>query len=189
MNYSEKLRDTRWQKKRLEVFQRDEFRCTLCQSKQKTLHVHHLKYNADPWDAEIDDLKTLCENCHLFIEHLKSTKVGYPVLLAWNDGCDQVTGIFPEFQLMVWSLIPGEKKFYRLWSINAPDAEAMIVDLCDRARSIIFPADGITDYKSDRIIVNSRMNDIYDDPIPDYKSNRIIPGSRMNDMTDSDDDF
>lgn len=64
MTYSEKLRDPRWQKKRLEVFQRDGFSCRCCGSITETLNVHHKRYTGNPWDAPLDDLETLCEGCH-----------------------------------------------------------------------------------------------------------------------------
>lgn len=64
--YSEKLKDPRWQKKRLEILQRDEFMCQHCYDKNNTLHVHHKCYNAgkEPWDIESEKLITLCEDCH-----------------------------------------------------------------------------------------------------------------------------
>lgn len=71
MTYSDKLKDPRWQKKRLEVLERDSWLCQLCGDNKTTLHVHHKKYNNDPWDAEIDDLKTYCEDCHAVIEYNK----------------------------------------------------------------------------------------------------------------------
>ena len=40
--YSEKLRDPRWQKRRLEILERDAWQCQACLSTAKTLHVHHL---------------------------------------------------------------------------------------------------------------------------------------------------
>lgn len=66
MKYSEKLKDPRWQKKRLEIFERDEWHCRSCYDGETTLHVHHLNYDrdADPWDYENDNFITLCENCH-----------------------------------------------------------------------------------------------------------------------------
>lgn len=70
-NYSEKLRDPRWQKKRLEVFNRDSFSCTLCGCSTVELQVHHLKYYRNPWDVEIEHLKTLCKLCHEFSEAIK----------------------------------------------------------------------------------------------------------------------
>jgi hypothetical protein len=64
MTYSEKLKDPRWQKKRLEIFNRDNWTCLKCGSSTKTLVVHHLKYKSDPWEIEDEFLKTLCEDCH-----------------------------------------------------------------------------------------------------------------------------
>ena len=64
--YWQLLRDPRWQKKRLEVMQRDEFSCATCGNAAATLNVHHIKYRkgAKPWEYDADELQTLCENCH-----------------------------------------------------------------------------------------------------------------------------
>lgn len=64
--YAEKLKDPRWQKKRLEIMERDKFRCQCCISKEKTLHVHHLTYGKgkQPWDYPDSNFVTLCEECH-----------------------------------------------------------------------------------------------------------------------------
>ena len=69
--YSEKLKDPRWQKKRLEVLSRDNFTCQLCNDTKETLQVHHLKYirGNEPWEYDLDNFKCLCESCH------KTTKV------------------------------------------------------------------------------------------------------------------
>lgn len=65
-NYSELLKDPRWQKKRLEVLALDFWECRSCLSKANTLHVHHLWYEKgkDPWEYPINALVTLCEKCH-----------------------------------------------------------------------------------------------------------------------------
>lgn len=71
--YFKKLKDPRWQKKRLEVFERDEWACQICFDNEATLNVHHKYYiwKADPWDYPNDALITLCEECHLNeTEHL-----------------------------------------------------------------------------------------------------------------------
>lgn len=68
MNYLEKLKSPKWQKKRLEVLQRDNFKCCLCGDEETELHVHHLKYTKEPYDAPLSDLETLCKNCH----HIKT---------------------------------------------------------------------------------------------------------------------
>lgn len=66
MTYAEKLKDPRWQKKRLEVMQRDEFMCKYCYDNTTTLHVHHkyYVYGNDPWDYDSKHLITLCADCH-----------------------------------------------------------------------------------------------------------------------------
>jgi glutaredoxin len=63
-NYSELLKDPRWQKKRLEIMARDKWTCGICQDAKNTLNVHHLKYSKMPWDAPDGFLITLCEQCH-----------------------------------------------------------------------------------------------------------------------------
>jgi hypothetical protein len=64
--YWEKLKDPRWQRKRLEIMQRDDFTCTRCNTATETLNVHHVRYikGREPWEYENDLLKTLCESCH-----------------------------------------------------------------------------------------------------------------------------
>lgn len=64
MSYAEKLKDPRWQKKRLQVFTRDQWSCKWCGQKDKTLHVHHLEYAGDPWEVDYENLITLCDDCH-----------------------------------------------------------------------------------------------------------------------------
>ena len=65
MDYSEKLKDPRWQKIRLKIFERDDWCCQLCFDRDSTLTVHHHQYNGkDPWDTPLDMMVTLCEPCH-----------------------------------------------------------------------------------------------------------------------------
>jgi 5-methylcytosine-specific restriction endonuclease McrA len=65
MKYSDKLKDPRWQRKRLEIFQRDNFRCQHCGNPDKPLNIHHLIYlRRDPWDYPNHLYQTLCEDCH-----------------------------------------------------------------------------------------------------------------------------
>lgn len=61
-----KYTDPRWQKKRLEVMQRDGFECLHCGNGKATLNVHHCYYVAgrDPWEYHSNSLQTLCEECH-----------------------------------------------------------------------------------------------------------------------------
>lgn len=66
ISYSEKLRDPRWQKLRLLIFQRDEWTCQSCGCTENNLQVHHLKYlpGIEPWEYEHHYLVTYCDKCH-----------------------------------------------------------------------------------------------------------------------------
>lgn len=64
MTYSEKLKDPRWQKRRLKIMERDGFKCMSCDNQHNTLNVHHCNYSKEPWDAPDEDLATLCDECH-----------------------------------------------------------------------------------------------------------------------------
>lgn len=60
MTYAEKLKDPRWQKKRLEVLESAGWKCEYCGRDDLELHVHHLKYTGEPWEAPMEDLEALC---------------------------------------------------------------------------------------------------------------------------------
>ena len=64
--YSDKLKDPRWQRKRLEILQRDEWACRSCGDKTNTLHVHHRWYvsGREPWEYPDVALLSLCQDCH-----------------------------------------------------------------------------------------------------------------------------
>jgi 5-methylcytosine-specific restriction endonuclease McrA len=87
MTYAEKLKDPRWQKKRLEILQRDEFSCQICKSKEKTLHIHHLayEYGVEPWNYQNNYFKTLCIDCHQDEEFCKPfVKAGIRLLQEYG---------------------------------------------------------------------------------------------------------
>jgi len=73
MRYAEKLKNPKWQKKRLEILQRDDFKCQFCKSTENTLHIHHEVYKrgSEPCDYPNSVLKTLCHKCHSVVEFLK----------------------------------------------------------------------------------------------------------------------
>jgi hypothetical protein len=76
MNYLEKLKDPRWQKKRLIILKRDKFKCRSCENENRTLHIHHLNYSpsGDPWAVKNIDLITLCDHCHQVWTYLYDNK-------------------------------------------------------------------------------------------------------------------
>lgn len=63
-SYQQKLSDPRWQKKRLEIFNRDNWACTNCGETKLELHAHHELYSGEPWEVSSDLIKTLCHLCH-----------------------------------------------------------------------------------------------------------------------------
>lgn len=88
--YSERLKHPMWQRKRLEILERDNFMCTQCDADDEQLHVHHLFYvkGREPWDYPSLSLTTLCHECHdsihdesreadrFLIEQLRSFGIG-----------------------------------------------------------------------------------------------------------------
>jgi hypothetical protein len=72
-SYNDLLRNPRWQKKRLEIMQRDNWSCRCCSDTESELHVHHLLYSAEnPWDEENENLITLCSCCHEAAHYLSN---------------------------------------------------------------------------------------------------------------------
>lgn len=65
-DYKKKFLDPRWQKKRLEILQRDKFACCRCEDTEETLHIHHKFYifGKEPWEYDDNVLETLCATCH-----------------------------------------------------------------------------------------------------------------------------
>lgn len=75
MNYTKKLSNPKWQKKRLEILQRDEFTCQLCNDRETELHIHHKKYSGEPWEVDNEHLITLCAHCHAVEETKEFNKI------------------------------------------------------------------------------------------------------------------
>ncbi len=103
--YSEKLKDPRWQKKRLEILERDRWECHLCAEREKTLHVHHLFYfsKREPWEINNGFLITLCENCHsaktdgdiLCAADIIQTEIGDLLNEIWKKRITGEVGLLP----------------------------------------------------------------------------------------------
>lgn len=113
-SYSELLKDPRWQRRRLEIMQRDMFECTVCEDKTSTLHVHHKVYRKGlkPWEAPDGDLVTVCESCHELYEEQKSRLTELVAKMTFHD-LDLVIGYASAFH----AYCVGEEKI----QINGPD--------------------------------------------------------------------
>ncbi len=70
-NYKSLLSKPKWQKKRLEILNRDNFTCKSCGDTETELQVHHKSYinGNDPWDYNDDNFETLCSKCHKTNHH------------------------------------------------------------------------------------------------------------------------
>jgi len=66
MSYKNEIKHPLWQRKRLEIMQRDNFECQICKSKENSLNVHHIYYlpNTKIWEYDNEGLTTICEKCH-----------------------------------------------------------------------------------------------------------------------------
>lgn len=84
-NYFEKLRDPRWQRKRLEAMELHGFECEICYDQESTLNVHHKAYikGREPWEYEVDQLSVLCQSCHAaqhsFVDEIKIISSFLPI--------------------------------------------------------------------------------------------------------------
>lgn len=62
---AENFQDPRWQQKRLEIMQRDNWSCCGEGEHEGMLNVHHRKYTtSEPWNEPNENLITLCERHH-----------------------------------------------------------------------------------------------------------------------------
>ena len=86
MGYLELLRHPYWQKKRLEIFNRDNFTCIKCGDTQTNLQLHHLYYKLEllPWEYPDDCFQTLCDLCHMKAEFIKFIQKAGIVYLQMN---------------------------------------------------------------------------------------------------------
>lgn len=110
VSYWEKLKDPRWQRKRLEILDRDGWECVVCGAKEKTLHVHHGYYEkgVDPWDARDEVLHTLCEDCHskvtddmaMALRELGKLSPGYLLAACQAIAAVELHGEYNPFQML-----------------------------------------------------------------------------------------
>ena len=101
MTYQEKLKDPKWQKRRLEILQRDMWCCQICNNENDTLNIHHFQYRKglEPWEYEDDELITLCEGHHGFISRHKIPK---ELITLWVENKSKLSSsnlvdLFEEF--------------------------------------------------------------------------------------------
>lgn len=143
-SYSDRLKDPRWQRRRLEILQRSDFSCEACEAKDKILHVHHKLYRkgAMPWEYEDHELQALCEKCHEE-EHavrsaLASAITGLPfhkleILLGYAEGLlalEATANREWEKKYQIRSYEHAEGLLAALWQWNCPGLTASPDCLC-----------------------------------------------------------
>ena len=80
VSYKDQLADARWQKKKCEILNRDNFTCCKCGIKSN-LNVHHISYDKGKlaWEYPNENFITLCKECHEY--------------LHWNQNISLLDGI------------------------------------------------------------------------------------------------
>lgn len=88
MTKADEYKHPKWQAMRLKTLERYGFKCAVCDSTEKTLHVHHRRYHKGKkiWECEDCDLTVLCEDCHKEAEEFVSfaREVGYYILRCFK---------------------------------------------------------------------------------------------------------
>jgi len=96
MEYKEQLKSPMWQKKRLEIMERDKFTCQCCGDTESQLQVHHTRYEFGKkvWEYDNETLITFCEDCHSdatdFKKIIKST---IDSQFIYTDSLNELEGI------------------------------------------------------------------------------------------------
>lgn len=144
MTYAEKLKDPRWQRKRLELLNAANWTCVECGTKTESLHVHHGYYQrkTDPWDYPNDKLRVLCESCHS--ENQRIMEDVHRIIANWTitdlRRLSQILGPL-EFQgerphvLVTFSAITDHASVIGLWAEPAEENTPDFAWLFDMAMS------------------------------------------------------
>jgi hypothetical protein len=128
MEYSEKLKNPKWQRKRLEILNRDNFKCCLCDGEEVELHVHHLKYTNEPHNAPNKDLETLCKYCHNLKKFFKISDYG--VFLKSKVTMDGLIAINDKDEIHIFSIDNDSPRLEISFSSNS-DTLHSLIEFCN----------------------------------------------------------
>jgi len=151
MKYEDKLRDPRWQRKRLEVMAAADWKCQDCGDGKEELHVHHLLYSGDrePWEYANSGLLCTCDTCHkirhmdpdkvrIHAERLNVTFKTIYIFNRWWRFTKDVQAKCPEARLLMGQILLEHKAFERsvkervgnlklkLWKANLTERDKQI---------------------------------------------------------------
>lgn len=128
--YKEKLKDPRWQKKRLEIFKRDGWCCQKCFDNQSTLHVHHRIYEPDkePWEYDDDLLVTLCDTCHIDEKNNQHVYLSLTDILRRRFFAEDVHELMEAFHKIIFHASPEIVMSAYAYAIKDPHIQKMLLD-------------------------------------------------------------
>jgi len=130
--YSEKFKDPRWQKKRLQVLERDNWECQICHDTENTLNIHHRYYkkDTDPWDYPSESLITLCEDCHE-IETAERPKSERSILhvLRKHFMYDDILSIASGIHYIKLQHEPDVVASVYGWAFGNPDIQTLLIEM------------------------------------------------------------
>lgn len=135
LSYEKQIKSPHWQKRRLQILQRDNFTCQICGSTEKTLHVHHLCYKKDAkiWDYPDKTLITLCEDCHRIEHEMRSE----------ND--NSITSLIHDLSISGFTNFEIVSILYKIAHESfVNDNQFVISNLLNRKKEI--PLEGCHDY-------------------------------------------
>lgn len=150
--YLEKLRDPRWQRKRLEVMQRARFACERCDAADSTLNVHHKLYrkNANPWDYADEELECLCEQCHEERHHQRQ-RLDEAIVRLSEVGFD--AELLAGFADGMWALCRPDMKDVVLSVTSCEYATGLAAAMREETTSNITENDVVTQAKDGKLTV------------------------------------
>ena len=163
--YLEKLKDPRWQKRRLEILSLNNFECQDCGAKNNNLHVHHLYYDKgrEPWDYGDDTLMCLCDDCHtearrkddLFNEYSKKIKKipkflnfysGFMAAALWMFSYEEQKDL-PDIEVIDYEFALGVAGFFRM---PIEKVISLIIDTQDHILKSEIIIDWVKNYKESK---------------------------------------
>ena len=117
--YQQKLLDPRWQRKRLAILNRANFRCEKCGDASSTLHVHHgyYKRGLDPWEYEDETLHCLCVSCHEKAQDRLSEIHREIAILGPKFDAESRDAIHQLWRSCIWFDRPEERQGMSAWEL------------------------------------------------------------------------
>lgn len=110
MTYKEQLLDPRWQQKRLNILNRDNWKCIFCGDTDTTLHVHHNSYSGLAWEAPDSELTSVCKHCHILITFFNKEWKSFKVLKIFKVKFGQ--------DFCMHTLLENKTKHYRVFLLH-----------------------------------------------------------------------